>query len=85
MSVDILAIKFKHDQASATSDALNIRKNARQAVTVPEWRRGRGAGAEGRAKIGRRSIGRGSGQDNFLKLYKISHKYPHVLGLYRSF
>lgn len=40
MSVDILAIKFNHDQASATSDALNIRKNAKQVITVPEWRRG---------------------------------------------
>ena len=29
--------------------------------------------------------GRGSGQDNLLKLYKISHKYPLVLGLYRFF
>ena len=28
--------------------------------------------------------GRGSGLDNLLKLYKISHKYPLVLGLYRS-
>jgi hypothetical protein len=29
--------------------------------------------------------GRGSGQDNLLKLYKISHKYPLVLSLYRTF
>jgi hypothetical protein len=33
------AIKFNHDPGAATADALNIRKNAAQFITVPEWRR----------------------------------------------
>src|SRR6267143_4080557 len=37
--VAIEAIKFNHDPASATKDALNIRKNATQFIGVPEWRR----------------------------------------------
>src|SRR5438093_1119227 len=40
MGVELLAIKFNHDPTSATSDALNIRKNAREFIAVPEWRRG---------------------------------------------
>ena len=36
--MQILAIKFNHDPTAATSDALNIRRNASQFVTVPEWR-----------------------------------------------
>jgi hypothetical protein len=42
MSVQLEAIKFNHDPTSATTDALNIRRNANatQFVTVPEWRRG---------------------------------------------
>ena len=40
MSVLLEAIKFNHDTTSATTDALNIRKNATEFVTVPEWRRG---------------------------------------------
>jgi len=39
MSVVLEAIKFNHDPTSATSDALNIRRNATQFVTVPEWQR----------------------------------------------
>lgn len=35
----IESIKFNHNSASATSDALNIRKNATQFLNVPEWRR----------------------------------------------
>src|SRR5262249_3864146 len=37
--IAIEAIKFNHDSNSATGDALNIRKNATQFVSVPEWRR----------------------------------------------
>ena len=40
MSVQLEAIAFNHDPTSATRDALNIRRNARQFVAVPEWRRG---------------------------------------------
>lgn len=40
MSVQLLAIKFNHDPASANNNALNIRKNASQFVNVPEWQRG---------------------------------------------
>jgi hypothetical protein len=40
MSVQLLAIKFNHDSNSATNDALNIRRNATQFVSVPEWQRG---------------------------------------------
>jgi len=31
---------FNHDTSSAITDAINIRKNARDLVTLPEWRRG---------------------------------------------
>jgi hypothetical protein len=40
VSIQLEAIKFNHNPSSATTDALNIRKNATQFVTVPEWRRG---------------------------------------------
>jgi hypothetical protein len=40
MSVLLEAIKFNHDSGSATKDAINIRRNATEFVTVPEWRRG---------------------------------------------
>jgi hypothetical protein len=40
MSVQLQAIKFNHDSTSATHDALNIRRNATNFVTVPEWQRG---------------------------------------------
>lgn len=40
MNVRLEAIKFNHDRESATSDALNIRRNETQPVTVPEWRQG---------------------------------------------
>lgn len=40
MSITLEAIKFNHDPNSATTDALNIRKNATQFINVPEWRRG---------------------------------------------
>jgi len=36
----LLAIKFNYDPTSATGDALNIRRNATQFVSVPEWQRG---------------------------------------------
>lgn len=34
------AIAFNHDPSSVTDSALNLRRNAATAVTVPEWRRG---------------------------------------------
>ncbi|MFL6233641.1 MAG: hypothetical protein ACJ76N_10950 [Thermoanaerobaculia bacterium] len=40
MSVRLEAIKFNHDPSSATSDAFNIRRNATQFVSVPEWQHG---------------------------------------------
>lgn len=40
MCVKLLAIKFNHDPQSATNDALNIRRNVKESVDVPEWRRG---------------------------------------------
>jgi hypothetical protein len=40
MDVVLEAIKFNHDPSSASTNALNIRKNATQFVTVPEWQRG---------------------------------------------
>ncbi len=40
MSVRLEAIKFNHDPGAATADALMIRRNATQAVTVPEWQWG---------------------------------------------
>jgi hypothetical protein len=33
------AITFNHDPGAATHDALNLRKNASEAVNLPEWRR----------------------------------------------
>ncbi|MFW9887052.1 MAG: hypothetical protein ACFFER_02645 [Candidatus Thorarchaeota archaeon] len=36
----IEAIKFNHDQGSLTNDAINIRKNASQSISIPEWKRG---------------------------------------------
>jgi len=40
MSVQLEAVAFNHDNSAATGDALTIRRNATQDVTVPEWRRG---------------------------------------------
>jgi hypothetical protein len=40
MNVKLEEIRFNHDRESATADALNIRKNETQPVTVPEWRQG---------------------------------------------
>jgi hypothetical protein len=40
MQVFLEAIKFNHDQSSATGDAFNIRRNDTEQVNVPEWRRG---------------------------------------------
>jgi hypothetical protein len=46
MSVQLEAIKLNHNPGSATADAINIRRNATQTVTVPEWRRGISVKAE---------------------------------------
>src|SRR5436190_19742769 len=40
MQVFLEAIKFNHDPTSASCDAINIRRNETEFVTVPEWRRG---------------------------------------------
>lgn len=40
MSIVLQAIAFNSDSANISSDALNIRRNASQPVTVPEWQRG---------------------------------------------
>jgi len=41
MSIILQAIAFNSDSTGGSSDALNIRRNASQPVTVPEWQRGR--------------------------------------------
>ena len=46
MKVFLEAIKFNHDPASATMDALNIRKNDSELVPFPEWQRGTSFTAE---------------------------------------
>jgi hypothetical protein len=38
--IQVDSIAFNYDPASATNDALNIRKNASAWVNVPEWQRG---------------------------------------------
>jgi hypothetical protein len=40
VSVRLEAIQFNHDASSASHDALNLRRNATEFVTTPEWRRG---------------------------------------------
>jgi hypothetical protein len=40
VSVVIKAIKFNHDSSSADHNALNIRKNKSEFITVPEWEEG---------------------------------------------
>jgi len=38
--IQLESIAFNHDPASVSGDAINLRRNATQWVTVPEWRRG---------------------------------------------
>jgi len=40
MGLEIYSIQFNHDTGNATSDAMTIRRNAAQTVTLPEWRNG---------------------------------------------
>jgi hypothetical protein len=40
MPVWIEAVLFNHDQAAATHDALNLRRNASEEVRLPEWQEG---------------------------------------------
>lgn len=40
MGLELESIAFNHDPNGHTADALNIRRNGAQPVTVPEWRRG---------------------------------------------
>jgi hypothetical protein len=40
VSVQLEAIKLNHNTGSATGDAINLRRNATQMVTIPEWQRG---------------------------------------------
>ena len=46
MAVQLESITFNHDTSSHSHDALTIRRNATQAVTIPEWRRGVSTSAE---------------------------------------
>jgi hypothetical protein len=46
MSVQLQGVKFNHDSSSASADALNLRRNATEFVTVPEWRHGVSVSAE---------------------------------------
>src|SRR5262245_39725849 len=39
--IELEAIAFNHDPATATHDALNLRRNATEWIAVPEWRRAR--------------------------------------------
>lgn len=38
--IQVESIAFNHDPSAATHDAINLRRNAAEWVTVPEWRRG---------------------------------------------
>ena len=40
MSVQLESIAFNHDTGSHSADALTIRRNATQAISVPEWQHG---------------------------------------------
>ena len=40
MNMKLLAIKFNHDPLSANSATVNLRRNAQDFVTVPEWQQG---------------------------------------------
>lgn len=40
VAVRLDAVAFNHDSSSAATDALSLRKNATEFVTVPEWRAG---------------------------------------------
>src|SRR5512139_820452 len=44
--ITLESIAFNHDTTSAHRDALNIRRNATQTISVPEWRRGATVNAE---------------------------------------
>ncbi|NGP89031.1 hypothetical protein [Fodinibius halophilus] len=46
MSVTLKAIKFNHDSASSSHDAINIRKSKNQFISVPEWEKGSSSKAE---------------------------------------
>ena len=37
--IAIETVQFNHDPTGATHDAMNIRRDATQTVTLPEWRR----------------------------------------------
>jgi len=56
MPLQVLSVRFNHDPTSATTDALNIRKNLTQPIVLPEWRRGETLRAEdSRAAYARRA------------------------------
>lgn len=46
MVLQLEAIKFNHDPSSASVDAFNIRRNEKEFVEAPEWRRGISANPE---------------------------------------
>src|SRR5262245_42437404 len=58
MSVAVAAITFNHDPGSSVDSALNIRKNASQTATIPEWQPGRPAGANAPAAYALARLGR---------------------------
>ncbi|HEX8155373.1 MAG TPA: hypothetical protein VF698_19725, partial [Thermoanaerobaculia bacterium] len=58
MSLSILAIKFNHDSASATHDALNIRTDATGFVPVPEWTAGETLASQSPAAYAINAVGK---------------------------
>src|SRR5437016_2284319 len=40
MGLEVVSIQFNHNAASATNDALTIRRNATNTVALPEWQAG---------------------------------------------
>ena len=57
VEVELVAVAFNHDASSATTDALNIRRDGDELVAVPEWQRGQIAAVAGRL-LHRRHPGR---------------------------
>lgn len=61
MLLTIDAIKFNHNPASASNDAFNIRRNAAQFVSIPEWQNGVSVHyADSPAAYAIKAIGRGT-------------------------
>lgn len=41
MTLQLQYIQFNHDSSHAVNDAINLRKNAKEFIEVPEWRQGK--------------------------------------------